>query len=251
MSTLNAETGTPVAGTSGEGTTTLAEKMAALDAGGRLRLLDHHFGDGLVATTSFGLQSAVMLHLIQQHVPRVPVVFIDTGYLFAATYRYAETLTQQLGLDVRVFQPGMSAARFEALHGKLWEQGPDGLEQYALTHKVEPMNRAMEELGGIAWLSGVRRSQSSTRAARDFAEQQNRVTKLYPILDWSDAQVESYLREHELPRHPLAQAGFVTMGDWHSTRPVESGQSAEQTRFNGQKYECGLHLDSGVQDFQI
>lgn len=229
----------------------LAAELVPLDAGGRLELLVERFGGRLMASTSFGLQSAVMLDLLHRHAPKVPVVFVDTGYLFAATYRYAATLAEQLDLDIRVYQPQMTAARFEALQGKLWEEGPEGLERYAISHKIEPMNRALSELGSEAWISGVRRSQSSTRAGRRFAERQNRVTKLYPILDWSNQQVEDYLRERELPRHPLAGAGFVTMGDWHSTRPAAGDESPEDTRFNGQKYECGLHLDSGVQDFQI
>ena len=229
----------------------LAGELAPLDAGGRIRLLAERFGDRLIASTSFGLQAAVMLDLLHRHAPQVPVVFIDTGYLFAATYRYVATLEEQLQLDIRVYQPQMTAARFEALHGKTWEAEPPGPGRYALSHKIEPMNRALRELGGEAWISGVRRSQSATRAERPFAERQNRVTKLYPILDWSDAEVESYLRERDLPRHPLAGAGYVTMGDWHSTRPAATDESPEETRFNGQKYECGLHLDSGEQDFQI
>lgn len=237
--------------TSADAVAGLSTELAQLDAGGRIRLLADRFGERLVASTSFGLQAAVMLDLLHRHAPQVPVVFIDTGYLFAATYRYAATLEEQLQLDIRVYQPRMTAARFEALHGKTWEAGQSGLERYALTHKIEPMNRALQELGGEAWLSGVRRSQSSTRAGRGFAERQNRVTKLYPILDWSDEQVESYLRQRQLPRHPLAGTGYVTMGDWHSTRPAARDESPEETRFNGQKYECGLHLDSGVQDFQI
>lgn len=229
----------------------LNAELASLDAGGRLASLAEKFGERLVASTSFGLQAAVMLDLLHRHAPKVPVIFIDTGYLFSATYRYAATLEEQLDLDIRIYQPKMTAARFEALHGKLWEEGPDEMERYAVSHKIEPMNRALEDLGAAAWMSGVRRSQSSTRSERPFAERQKRITKLYPILDWSDQQVESYLRERDLPRHPLAEAGFVTMGDWHSTRPVAEGESAEETRFGGQKYECGLHLESGVQDFQI
>jgi phosphoadenosine phosphosulfate reductase len=229
----------------------LNDELAKLDAGERLQLLAERFGDRLVASTSFGLQSAVMLDLVHRYAPKVPVVFIDTGYLFAATYRYAATLEEQLELDIRVYQPRMTAARFEALHGKLWEEGPEALERYAVAHKIEPMNRALEKLGAEAWMSGVRRSQSSTRAERPYAERQKRIVKLYPILDWSDRQVERYLIERKLPLHPLAGAGFLTMGDWHSTRPAAAGESAEETRFGGQKYECGLHLDSGVQDFQI
>jgi phosphoadenosine phosphosulfate reductase len=229
----------------------LADELAGLTAGERLELLAGRFGGGVIASTSFGLQAAVMLHLLKRHVPEVPVVFVDTGYLFAATYQYAETLTRLLGLDVRVYAPGMTAARTEALHGRLWEQGGEGLERYAISHKIEPMNRALRELGAEVWLSGVRRSQSSTRSQRPFAERQNRTLKVYPILDWTDEQVEQYLDEHRLPHHPLAASGYRTLGDWHSTRPAINGVRAEESRFDGVRYECGLHLDSRVGDFQI
>ena len=125
------------------------------------------------------------------------------------------------------------------------------MDEYARVHKVEPMNRALQELGADVWISGLRRSQSSTRSERALAEQQSKTLKVYPIVDWTDEDVERYMRQHSLPRHPLASAGYVTMGDWHSTRPAESQGAKEETRFNGEKYECGLHLDSGVQDFQI
>jgi phosphoadenosine phosphosulfate reductase len=205
----------------------------------------------LVATTSFGLQAAVMLHLLHQHAPGVPVVFLDTGYLFPETYRYAEELAARWSLDLRVYQPTMTAARQEALYGRLWEQGEAGLERYAVLNKVEPMNRALRDLGADVWLSGVRRSQSITRSARPLAERQGKTLKVYPILDWPDARVAAYLHDHGLPRHPLEARGYETMGDWHSTLPRSEGETREATRFHGQKYECGLHLESGVQDFQI
>jgi phosphoadenosine phosphosulfate reductase len=197
------------------------------------------------------LQAAVMLKLIADHAPGIPVVFIDTGYHFPETYRYADQLTKQLGTDLRIYQPTHSAARMEALYGKLWEQGKEGLDQYGIFTKVEPMNRALSELGADVWISGVRRSHSSTRAERAFAEQQKKTLKVYPILDWPDAQVNAFMHDHGLPHHPLEAEGYVTMGDWHSTVPAVDGLSAEETRFNGEKYECGLHLDSGNSDFQI
>ena len=116
--------------------------------------------------------------------------------------------------------------------------------------KIEPLNRALRETGADVWLSGLRRSQSKTRVDRPMVERQKKTLKAYPILDWADAQVDLYFHQHDLPRHPLAGEGYVTMGDWHSTRPA-AGASAETTRFNGNQYECGLHLDSGSADFQI
>ena len=229
----------------------LSAEIATLRAGERIRLLHGRLGDHLVASTSFGLQSAVMLHLIHENAPETPVVFIDTGFLFSETYRYAEELCSILPkLDLRVYQPSVSAARMQALWGNLWEGSADDQERYATLTKIEPMNRALREIGADVWLSGLRRSQSNTRSDRPFVEQQKKTLKAYPILDWADAQVELYLHQHNLPRHPLSEKGYLTMGDWHSTRPSEDG-TANGTRFNGEKFECGLHLDSGTSDFQI
>ena len=230
---------------------TLSAELAGLKAGERLKLLHGRYGKRLVASTSFGLQAAVMLDLIARHAPEIPVVFIDTGYHFPETYRYGEELVARFGTDLRVYNPTHTAARMEALWGKLWEQGKEGLDKYGLLTKVEPMDRALRELGADVWISGLRRSQSSTRVERPFAEQQKKTLKVYPILDWADAQVSVYMHDRGLPRHPLEEQGYVTMGDWHSTRPATDGLSAEATRFNGEKYECGLHLDSGNTDFQI
>jgi phosphoadenosine phosphosulfate reductase len=229
----------------------LSDDIAPLRAGERIRLLHERLGDHLVATTSFGLQAAVMLHLIHEHAPQVPVVFIDTGFLFPETYQYAEQLLSRLPkLDMRIYQPTVSAARMQALWGNLWEGSREEQDRYAMLTKIEPMNRALRDLGADVWLSGLRRSQSSTRKDRPFVERQKKTLKAYPILDWADAQVDLYFHQNQLPRHPLAEKGFATMGDWHSTRPVENGD-AEASRFNGEKYECGLHLDSGSSDFQI
>lgn len=229
----------------------LSAELGALRAGRRLALLFERYGKRLAATTSFGLQSSVMLHLIREHAPQIPVIFIDTGYHFPETYRYARHLQELLGVDLRYAQPSMTSARQEALYGRLWEQGKDGLDRYALINKIEPMNRALTELGADVWISGLRRSQSSTRSNRAFAERQKNTLKVYPILDWADAQISAYMAEHHLPPHPLEAMGYATMGDWHSTVPLDEDGDAESTRFNGRKYECGLHLDSGRGDFQI
>ncbi|MDV7402999.1 phosphoadenosine phosphosulfate reductase family protein, partial [Arthrospira platensis SPKY1] len=99
-----------------------------------------------------------------EEIPGIPVVFIDTGYLFPETYQFAEQLQERLNLNLKVYQPAMTAARQEALYGKLWEQGREGLEKYGRMNKAEPMNRAVKELGAVAWLTGLRRSQSKSRA---------------------------------------------------------------------------------------
>ncbi len=228
----------------------LSAELQKLRAGARLELLHERLGERLVASTSFGLQAAVMLKLLHDHAPKVPVIFIDTGFLFPETYHYAEELMEKFPLDCRIYQPTVSAARIQALWGNLWEDGKDGAEKYGMLTKIEPMNRALREIGGDVWISGLRRAHSDTRQDRPFAEQQKKTLKVYPILDWADAQVDIFYHQNELPRHPLGEKGYVTMGDWHSTRPSKDG-TASGTRFNGEKFECGLHNDSGTSDFQI
>jgi phosphoadenosine phosphosulfate reductase len=224
------------------------EKMKAHQ---RIQWLYQEYGSRLVLSTSFGIQAAVMLHLVSEHAPEIPVVWIDTGYLFPETYTYAEELKQTLHLNLKEYQPLLTGARQEALYGKLWEQGEEGNAQYSLINKIEPMNRALNDLNADVWISGLRRSQSSTRVERPFLEQQKKTLKVYPILDWTGPQVQQYFRDHKLPKHPLEAKGYQTMGDWHSTQPVQEGESAESSRYGGTKYECGLHLDSNTQDFQI
>lgn len=209
------------------------------------------FGERLVMTTSFGIQAAVMLHLVTKIAPDIPVVFIDTGYLFPETYRFAQQLTERLKLNLKTYVPAMTAAQQEALFGKQWEQNLDGLQRYNHINKIEPMDRAVRELGATAWLAGLRRSQATTREGLPVVQRQNRVTKIHPIIDWDNRQVHRYLTEYDLPYHPLWEEGYVSVGDWHSTTKLEPGMSEEQTRFNGLKRECGLHEASGRADFQI
>lgn len=225
--------------------------LEAASAEERVRWAAEEFGDELIMTTSFGTHSAVMLHLVTSILPDIPVVFIDTGYLFPETYRFAAELSDRLNLNLKRYRSTMSSAEQEALFGKLWESGEEGIKRYNLMNKVEPMDRAVKELGARAWLAGLRRSQGSTRNQRKVLEGQNRMTKIYPILDWDNRRMHQYLTQYELPYHPLWDEGYVSVGDWHSTSKLMPGMSEEDTRFGGLKRECGLHELSGQADFQI
>jgi phosphoadenosine phosphosulfate reductase len=225
--------------------------LAAFSAEERVRWAVEQFGDKLILSTSFGIQSAVMLHLATSILPRIPVVFIDTGYHFPETYRFADELTKRLDLNLRVYAPRLSPAYYEARHGKRWEQGIEGLAAYNFDHKVEPMDRGVRELGATAWLAGLRRTQGSTRENLEFAQVQNKITKVHPILDWDNRAIYRYLVDNDLPYHPLWDQGYVSIGDKHSSSPLQPGQSEEDTRFGGLKRECGLHEISGRSDFSI
>jgi phosphoadenosine phosphosulfate reductase len=202
------------------------------------------FPKGLIMSTSFGIQSAVMLHLVTSVIPDIPVVWIDTGYLPEATYQFAEELTQRLNLNLKVYQSPMSPARMEALHGKLWEQDDvEAFNRYDYIRKVEPMQRALEELGAIAWLAGLRQGQTDHRKTLGYVTKQSKQYKIHPILTWNAKEIYQYLTAHDLPYHPYFDQGYVSVGDWHSSRPLMAGDDSERdTRFRGLKQECGLHL---------
>lgn len=217
----------------------------------RIQWAKNTYGDSLVMSTSFGIQSAVLLHLATQQIPNIKVIFIDTGYLFPETYELAEQLTERLNLNLLTYRATLSSKEQESRYGKLWEQGEEGLDQYNKMNKIEPMNRAITELQATAWISGLRRQQSQSRRNLSVIHQQNKVAKIYPIIDWDDATIYKYLTENNLPYHPLWEKGYVSIGDWHSSSPLTGDKTAEETRFNGIKRECGLHLDSGVSDYQI
>lgn len=202
------------------------------------------FGEGLVMSTSFGIQAAVMLHLVTQVIPDIPVIWVDTGYLPAETYRFAEELTQRLKLNLKVYQSSLSPARMEALYGKLWHHHDlESLNRYDRIRKVEPMQRALKELQATAWLAGLRRQQTEHRKALERVELQGEQYKVYPILTWNSRDIYYYLSAHDLPYHPYFDKGYVTVGDWHSSRPVTADDENERdSRFHGVKQECGLHL---------
>ena len=225
--------------------------LEAASAVERVRWAYKKHGQKLVLSTSFGVQSAVMLHLVTGQIPKIPVIFVDTGYLFPETYRFAKSLTERLDLNLKTYVPMETAAQQEAVHGKLWEQGLEGLKHYNRVNKIDPMNRAVTELGATAWVSGLRRQQSTSREDRPVAQQQNKILKVYPIIDWNDRDIYTYLTENNLPYHPLWDMGYVSVGDWHSTTKLGAGMTAEDTRFGGLKRECGLHEVSGGSNYQI
>lgn len=197
-----------------------------------------------VMTSSFGVQAAVMLHLVTQVHPGIPVVVVDTGYLFPETYQFMDELTSRLGLNLVVCRAELSPMWQEARYGKQWEQGIDGTKAYNHRNKVEPLDIKFDELGVATWFTGLRREQASSRAETPFIDVAAGRIKVQPIADWTKQDVHKYLEQHELPYHPLFEQGYVSIGDTHSTRPLTIGMTEEETRFGGLVRECGLHVKS-------
>lgn len=199
-------------------------------------------------SSSFGIQAAVMLHLVTQQKPDIPVILTDTGYLFPETYRFIDQLSEQLTLNLKVYRAKESPNWQEARYGKLWEQGIEGIEKYNKLNKVEPMRRALDELEVSTWFSGLRREQSKSRASLPILSIQNGVFKFLPVIDWTNKDVHYYLEENGLSYHPLRDEGYLSVGDTHTSKKWEPGMSEEETRFFGLKRECGLHEDDNEQD---
>lgn len=223
-------------------------RLEAASAEDRVAWSLESFQSRLALSSSFGAQSAVSLHLVTRQWPDIPVILVDTGYLFAETYEFIDRLTDRLSLNLKVFRSEISPAWQECRHGRLWEQGLNGIEKYNLMNKVEPMNRALADLDVDAWLTGLRRQQSKSREGLSVLAISDGRVKVHPIVDWTDRDIFEYLKKHDLPYHPLWEQGYVSIGDWHTTRKLSDGLTEEETRFFGLKRECGLHENA---DFVI
>lgn len=217
------------------------QELATVGAEQRVAWTLENFPGRVVLTSSFGAQSAVCLHMVTQQQPDIPVVLVDTGYLFPETYRFIDELSERLSLNIHIYRAELSAAWQEARYGKLWEQGVEGIDRYNRFNKVEPMQRALKDLKAAAWISGLRRQQAKSRQNLDVLLWRNGRCKVHPLIDWTDRDVYRYLSQYNLPYHPLWHQGYVSIGDTHTTRRLLDGMTEEETRFFGLKRECGLH----------
>lgn len=217
------------------------EKKTALE---RIEFAAENLPSNYSIASSFGAQSAVSLHMITQVMPKIPVILIDTGYLFPETYQFVDQLAEALDLDVHVYQSTMSPAWQEARYGKLWEKDTRALNEYNQRNKVEPMDRALNDLEVGTWFAGLRREQSKSRHELPIVQTFKDRVKVHPVIDWSNRDIHQYLQKHRLPYNPLWEKGYVSIGDKHSTKPLTLGLSEEETRFGGSQRECGLHVDT-------
>jgi len=226
--------------------TEISANLEKISAEERVRWALERFRPEIMLSTSFGVQAAVLLHMVTRQWAEIPVVMVDTRYLFPETYRFADALTERLKLNLKVYRAEVSAAWLEARHGKLWEHGVDGIERYNQINKVEPMDRAIRELGARGWITGLRRQQAKSRNGVGVLQKQKGVVKIQPIVDWTDRMVYDYLKKYDLPYHPLWEQGYVSIGDVHTTRPMTANMTEEETRFFGLKRECGLHMGENI-----
>lgn len=196
------------------------------------------YGEKLVMTSSFQTQSVPLLHVVSRVAPEVPVLFLDTGFHFPETLAFRDRLAEQLGLEVRNLRTELGHDGFLKRHGELHRRDPD---QCCFMNKVLPLRRALE--GVPAWISGVRRDQTPTRAGTPVVGQEDGRVKIAPMARWTERDVWAYLSDHDLPEHPLLAQGYLSVGCAPCTRPVAQGEDARAGRWPGRaKTECGLHL---------
>jgi phosphoadenosine phosphosulfate reductase len=216
------------------------ERFVALDAKAVLRLAIKDLFPGRVAlVSSFGADSAVLLHMIAEIDRATPVIFVDSGHLFPETLAYRDELVALIGLtDVR----SVSAAPEElaALDPEsfLWSTDPD---RCCAIRKTAPLGRAID--GFDAWITGRKRFQSDTRASLPLFESEGERVKINPLAGWDATKLLAYLDEHELPRHRMVAKGYPSIGCIPCTSAVKPGEDQRAGRWRGKgKTECGIHL---------
>jgi len=196
------------------------------------------FPERIALVSSFGAESAVLLHLTASVDPGVPVIFIDTHKHFAQTLDYRDELTARLGLkDVRIVEPDPLDVAAEDPTGDLWRRDADAC---CTLRKVRPNEKALA--GFDAWLSGRKRHHGGPRAGLPIVEHDGRHYKVNPLAAWGPKDITAYMRQHDLPPHPLVAQGYPSIGCWPCTAPAAADGDIRAGRWAGLgKTECGIH----------
>lgn len=202
-------------------------------------ILTEEFEGGIGVVSSFGTESAVLLHMVAQADPSTPVLFLDTGMLFPETLAYRDELQDRLGLtDIRVFTPNaVDSARLDP-EGMLWSTDVDACCGF---RKVLPLEHALDGFG--AWINGRKRYHGDTRATLTVVEADGDRIKVNPLASLGAQDIQSYFVEHHLPLHPLQKHGFSSVGCMPCTSRTVAGENVRAGRWRGSgKTECGIHL---------
>lgn len=202
---------------------------------------------GLVQTSAFGVTGMVIMHLLYRELqpnPPVPVLFLDTLHHFPQTLELVNKSKETYGLDLRVYQALNADSResFAQYYGeKLWE---NDVQKYHYVTKVEPLQRGLNELKTIAWITGRRRDQSDSRAAIPiFQPDIKHRIKINPLANWTQKETWKYVLEHGVLYNPLHDQGYPSIGDEPLTTPVKAGEDERAGRWRGSaRTECGIHI---------
>ena len=195
--------------------------------------------DKLALVSSFGTESAALLKVMADVDPAIPVIFLDTGWIFEETLAYRDTLIEKLGLrDVRSIKPAEETLAKKDPNGDLWFSDPDAC---CRIRKVEPLARALKPFEG--WINGRKRFQGGLRAAMPVVEQDGDRLKFNPFAQATREEIEAIYKSADLPPHPLVAAGFLSVGCMPCTSRTEAGEDARAGRWRGRaKTECGIHI---------
>lgn len=197
------------------------------------------FPGRIALLSSFGIEAAVLLDMVARVDPATPVLFLDTGMLFGQTISYRDRLQADLGLtDIRSIQPDPAALAESDPDNTLWQRNPDAC---CALRKVEPMQRALD--GFDAWFTGRKRFHGGMRTELEsFDMDADGRLKINPLAGWTRDTIDRYFKERELPRHPLADAGFTSVGCYPCTQPASDEKDTRSGRWAGSdKTECGIH----------
>jgi phosphoadenosine phosphosulfate reductase len=211
------------------------------------------FGDELVMSSSFGAESALMLHMASSLKPGLRVIFVNTGYLFPETHGFMEQLRLRLNLNVWIYRTRNDPIAWLHHAGEenpAWRKDVDAC---CAANKNEPFERAMRELKPRGWLRGIRRNQAKTRAEVQFIEWNKRFNSyaLSPFLNWTGREIHAYFKKYDLPYHPLWEKGYSSIGcnPLSCTRPVGEGDDPRSGRWSeSDKIECGINVDKNSLD---
>jgi len=198
-----------------------------------------HYAPNIALTSSFGADASVMLHLVSRVYPEIKVYFLDTGFHFKETLEFRDQMVEKLNLNVVDLTAEMGHKKFQEQYGPLHQSDP---EKCCYLNKVAPLEKALHSVD--AWFSGIRRSQSKTRADILYIEEYAKgIYKFNPIASWVKEDVEKYLKEQDLPVHPLKSKGFLSIGCQPCTRAVRPGEDPRAGRWDkSDKTECGIHV---------
>jgi phosphoadenosine phosphosulfate reductase len=221
----------------------LQDKARTRDAHGILELaLREEFAGQTAVVSSFGAESAVLLKLVADIDPNTPILFLNTGKLFGETLRYRDRLQETLGLgDVRSLAPSLEARLKADPDGTLWSRDTDACCDF---RKTIPLNRALAPFA--AQVTGRKRFQTRERADMQPVEFFDGRYRFNPLWQWDLQQLDAFTERHNLPRHPLVEDGYPSIGCMPCTRRVQAGEDYRAGRWAGlDKDECGIHLTDG------
>ncbi len=221
----------------------LGKRLGGLPTEALLARLAAEYRGRVALVSSFGAEAAVLLHLVAEADPAMPVLFLDTGHLFPETLAHRDRLVRRLGLrDVRSLRPDPAELAAEDPENWLWASDPNAC---CALRKVRVLRRALS--GFDLWISGRKRYQASTRAALPLFERDDGRVKVNPLAAWGAAEINAYREAHDLPAHPLVAQGYPSIGCLPCTSRVRPGEDPRAGRWRGRgKVECGIHAPASA-----